>query len=259
MATPRDEGRRVALVTGGSKGIGRATVAALVRDGLEVVAVARGEAGLAGVRAETGAHTVSGTLATAEGCTRVADEVTGSFGRVDVLVNNAGLDTNRERPIWEQDPRVWHETLALNLHGPFELCRLLSGAMVERGWGRIVMVSSTAGEVGAASYSAYCTSKHGLLGLMRSIAADVGPHGVTCNAVMPGWVRSTEMSDRTIGVEAERRGLSVDEAWNRVEDQQPAGRVVTPSEVADVIAFLASDRAFGVNGEAVRVSAGSHW
>jgi NAD(P)-dependent dehydrogenase (short-subunit alcohol dehydrogenase family) len=249
----------MAVVTGGSKGIGRATVDALVRDGLEVVAVARSEQGLARVEAETGAHTVAGTLASAEGCAEVAREVTNRFGRVDVLVNNAGLDTQRERAIWEQDPEVWHETLALNLHGPFELCRLLSGGMVERGWGRIVMVSSTAGDVGAASYSAYCTSKHGLLGLMRSVAADVGPHGVTCNAVMPGWVRSTEMSNRTIGLKAQRANQTIDEAWSRVEADQPAGRVVTPAEVAEVIAFLASDRAFGVNGEAVRVSAGSLW
>jgi len=94
---------------------------------------------------------------------------------------------------------------------------------------------------------------------MRSVAADVGPHGVTCNAVMPGWVRSTDMSDRTIGLEAERREVTIDEAWEAIEADQPAGRVVTPHEVADVIAFLASERAFGVNGEAVRVSAGSLW
>jgi NAD(P)-dependent dehydrogenase (short-subunit alcohol dehydrogenase family) len=250
---------RTALVTGGSKGIGRATVEALVRDGFEVVAVARGEEGLAEVRAATGAQTLAATLATPEGCAEVAREATRRLGVVDVLVNNAGIDTLRERPIWEQDPEIWHETLTLNLHAPFELTRLLSGPMVERGSGRIVMVSSTAGDVGAPAYSAYCSSKHGLLGLMRSVAADVGPHGVTCNAVMPGWVRSTAMSDRTIALEAERHELSLDEAWDAVEADQPAGRVVAPGEVADVIAFLASDRAFGINGEAVRVSAGSHW
>jgi NAD(P)-dependent dehydrogenase (short-subunit alcohol dehydrogenase family) len=249
----------VALVTGGSKGIGRATVDALVRDGFQVLAVARGEQGLADVAAATGAETLAATLSTPEGCAQVAEAATQRFGRVDVLVNNAGLDTNREQAIWEQEPEVWHETLALNLHAPFELTRLLSGPMVERGWGRIVMVSSTAGDVGAASYSAYCTSKHGLLGLMRSVAADVGPHGVTCNAVMPGWVRSTDMSDRTIGLEAQRRDVTIDEAWNQIEAEQPAGRVVTPDQVADVIAFLASERAFGINGEAVRVSAGSLW
>ena len=248
-----------ALVTGGSKGIGRATVEALVRDGFRVMTVARGKEGLREVAEATGADTLAETLSTPDGCARVAEEATRTLGRVDVLVNNAGIDTNRERAIWEQDPDVWHETLTVNLHAPFELTRRIAGPMVERGSGRIVMVSSTAGDVGAASYSAYCTSKHGLLGLMRSVAADVGPHGVTCNAVMPGWVRSTAMSDRTIGIEAARRALSVDDAWDEIEAEQPAGRVVTPAQVADVIAFLAGDGARGINGEAVRVSAGSHW
>jgi 3-hydroxybutyrate dehydrogenase len=250
---------RSALVTGGSKGIGRATVEALVREGFDVLAVARGEEALADLAAATGAETLAATVATPEGCAEVAREATSRLGGVDVLINNAGIDTLRERAIWEQDAEVWHETLRVNLHAPFELSRLLSGPMVERGWGRIVMISSTAGDVGAPAYSAYCSSKHGLLGLMRSVAADVGPHGVTCNAVMPGWVRSTAMSDRTITVEAERRRVSLDEAWGQIEAQQPAGRVVTPGQVADVVAFLASERSFGINGEAVRVSAGSHW
>jgi NAD(P)-dependent dehydrogenase (short-subunit alcohol dehydrogenase family) len=248
-----------ALVSGGSKGIGRATVEALIRDGFTVMAVARGEERLRELADATGAETLAETLATPDGCARIAEEATRRLGGVDVLVNNAGIDTNRERAIWAQDPEVWHETLRVNLHAPFELTRLLSGQMVECGSGRIVMVSSTAGDMGAASYSAYCTSKHGLLGLMRSVAADVAPHGVTCNAVMPGWVRSTAMSDRTIGLEAERRNLTVDEAWDEIEAEQPAGRVVTPAQVADVIAFLAGDGARGINGEAVRVSAGSHW
>jgi 3-hydroxybutyrate dehydrogenase len=249
----------VALVTGGSKGIGRATVEALVRDGFRVIAVARGEQGLAEVASATGADTLAGDVSTADGCAQIAKQALERFGPLDVLVNNAGIDSNRERAIWEQDPSVWHEVLAVNLHAPFELTRLLSGPMVERGSGAIVMVSSTAGDVGAASYSAYCTSKHGLLGLMRSVAAEVGPHGVSCNAVMPGWVRSTEMSNHTIGLEAQRRGVAIDEAWDQIEAEQPAGRVVTPQQVADVVAFLASERAGGINGEAVRVSAGSLW
>jgi NAD(P)-dependent dehydrogenase (short-subunit alcohol dehydrogenase family) len=249
----------LALVTGGSKGIGRATVAALVRDGYTVVAVARGEERLTEVREATGADTLAGDLSTSEGCAKVAAAVTQRYGRVDVLVNNAGLDTNRERPVWEQTREVWDETLALNLHAPFELTRRLTGPMIEHGSGRIVMVSSTAGDVGAAKYSAYCTSKHGLLGLMRSVAADVGPHGVTCNAVMPGWVRTTEMSERTVALEAGQRGATPGEAWAEIEAEQPSGRVVTPDQVANVIAFLASDRAHGINGETVRVSAGSHW
>jgi NAD(P)-dependent dehydrogenase (short-subunit alcohol dehydrogenase family) len=94
---------------------------------------------------------------------------------------------------------------------------------------------------------------------MRCVAADVGPHGVTCNAVMPGWVRATAMSDRSIGLEAEQQGVTLEAAWDVIEAAQPAGRVVTPDEVASVIAFLARDAASGINGEAIRVSAGSRW
>ena len=176
-----------------------------------------------------------------------------------MLVSNAGVDTNRERPIWEQDPAVWRETFALNLDASFELCRGLTRHMVEQRWGRIVIVSSTAGELGAPAASAYCASKHAVLGLMRSVAADVAPHGVTCNAVTPGWVRGTEMSDRTMALDAERRGLTVDEVWAEIERAQPAGRVVTPAEVASTIAYLAGDAASGINGESVRVALGSVW
>jgi NAD(P)-dependent dehydrogenase (short-subunit alcohol dehydrogenase family) len=250
---------RTALVTGGSKGIGRATVRALVDDGLTVMAVARGEDGLRELADETGAETLAETVSTPEGCERIAEEAIRRLGQVDVLVNNAGIDTNRERAIWEQDPEVWHETITVNLHAPFMLTRLLSGPMVRRGSGRIVMVSSTAGDTGAARYSAYSASKHGVLGLMRCVAADVGAHGVTCNAVMPGWVRATAMSDRSIGLDAEERGVTLEAAWDGIEAAQPAGRVVTPAEVASVIAFLAGDAASGINGEAIRVSAGSRW
>ena len=106
--------------------------------------------------------------------------------------------------------------------------------------------------------SPYCASKHGLVGLMRSVAQDVAPHGTTCNAIMPGWVR-TEMAERDAEHEAERRGLSVDEVWTERAAENPAGQIVTPKEIADVVTFLCSEAAAGVNGETVTVSLGSHW
>jgi NAD(P)-dependent dehydrogenase (short-subunit alcohol dehydrogenase family) len=130
--------------------------------------------------------------------------------------------------------------------------------MVERGFGRIVMVSSTAGHVGGGRMSAYCASKHGLNGLMRAVAQDVGPYGVTCNAVAPGWVR-TPMAERSAQVEAERRGTTVDEIWRERAASYPEQRVVEPGEVAEVIAFLASDAASGMNGEVVTVALGGVW
>lgn len=245
---------RVALVTGAGRGIGRATALALAERGARVMAVSRTEAELA----ELGLAYVVESVATPEGCERIVAETRGRLGPIEILVNNAGLGSAHERPIWEQDLSVWHETLAVNLHGPFHLTRLAAADMVERGWGRIVMVSSTAGQVGAAAESAYDASKHGLLGLMRSVAQDVGSFGVTCNAVLPGWVR-TSMAERSAAEAAAQRGVSVEEVWAERAAIYPAGRVVTPEEVAAAIVFLAGEEASGINGEAITVALGGIW
>jgi 3-hydroxybutyrate dehydrogenase len=113
--------------------------------------------------------------------------------------------------------------------------------------------------VGGTASSAYCASKHAVLGVMRSVAQDVAAHGVTCNAVAPGWVAPTGMTDGTLAMMAERDGISVTEAQARLEAEQVSGRLTRPEEVAEVIAFLAGDGASAINGEAVRVSLGSVW
>jgi NAD(P)-dependent dehydrogenase (short-subunit alcohol dehydrogenase family) len=130
--------------------------------------------------------------------------------------------------------------------------------MVERGYGRVVYTSSTAGLVAEHAGSAYTSAKHGLIGLMRAVAQDAGAHGVTSNAVLPGWVR-TEMAERSARAEAEGRGISPEQVWDERAALYPAGRVATPEEVAALIAFLASEEASGVSGEAIRVALGSVW
>jgi NAD(P)-dependent dehydrogenase (short-subunit alcohol dehydrogenase family) len=148
--------------------------------------------------------------------------------------------------------------MAVNLDAPFHLTRLLSGGMVERQWGRIVMVSSTAGAAGGPCMAAYCASKSGVLGLMRSVALDVAPYGVTCNSVAPGWVRAG-MAEDAAQREAAQRGISASEVWNERERSYAAGRVVEAEEVASVIGFLVSDEASAVNGETVTVALGEVW
>jgi NAD(P)-dependent dehydrogenase (short-subunit alcohol dehydrogenase family) len=148
--------------------------------------------------------------------------------------------------------------MAVNLDGPFFLTRLAAADIKEGGWGRIVMVSSTSGEIGAPRMSAYTASKHGLMGLMRAVAQDIAPYGGTCNAVLPGWVR-TEMAERSARLAAERRGLTVEEIWAEREAAYPANRVVTPEEVAETIAFLASEEASGINAEGITVALGGPW
>jgi NAD(P)-dependent dehydrogenase (short-subunit alcohol dehydrogenase family) len=130
--------------------------------------------------------------------------------------------------------------------------------MCERGFGRLVFTSSTAGEKAERSGSAYTASKHGVIGLARAIAQDAGPFGVTSNAVLPGWVR-TVMAERSAKVEAERRGISVEDVWRERAAIYPQKRVLEPREVAQVITFLCSDAAAGVNGEAITVALGGIW
>jgi 3-hydroxybutyrate dehydrogenase len=121
-----------------------------------------------------------------------------------------------------------------------------------------VYTSSTAGLVAEPAGSAYNSSKHGLLGLMRSVALDGGAFGITSNAVLPGWVR-TEMADRSAVQEAKDRGVTFDQVWEERAALYPAGRVVTPEEVAETIAFLAAEESSGVSGEAIRVALGANW
>jgi NAD(P)-dependent dehydrogenase (short-subunit alcohol dehydrogenase family) len=252
-------GGRTALVTGAGKGIGRATALALAARGYSVLATARTEADLQSL-AESAPAPVEylvGAVDTAAGCERVAAEAIRRLGQVDILVNNAGVDPGEPR-IWEQDPDTWRRVMAVNLDAPFHLTRLLSGGMVERRWGRIVMVSSTAGAAGGPCMAAYCASKSGVLGLMRSVALDVAPYGVTCNSVAPGWVR-VGMAEDAAQREAAQRGISAREVWNERERSYAAGRVVEAEEVASVIGFLVSDEASAVNGETVTVALGEVW
>jgi NAD(P)-dependent dehydrogenase (short-subunit alcohol dehydrogenase family) len=249
---------RVAIVTGAGRGIGRATALALASRGARVLGVSRTEAELASLAEEAPVEVIAESVATEEGCERIVAEARRRLGPVEILVLNAGIGSGHEREIWAQETNVWRESMAVNLDGPFFLCRAAAHDMKEGGWGRIVMVSSTSGEKGSPRTSAYTASKHGLMGLMRSVAQDLGPHSATCNAVLPNWVR-TEMAERSARIEAERRGSTVEEVWTERAAGYPGNRVVTPEEVAEVIAFLASDAASGVNGEGVTVALGGLW
>lgn len=215
------------------------------------MAVARSEDELAAL----GMDYVAADLGTAEGCSRAVEATRKRLGPVEIFVCNHGIGSAHEKVTWEQDPQLWDQTIRVNLDGPFHLSRLITAGMVSLGYGRVVYTSSTAGEVAEYASAAYNSSKHGLLGLMRSVAVDGGAHGITSNAVLPGWVR-TEMAENSAQAEAQERGISEDEIWAERAALYPAGRVVTPKEVAEVIAFLASEEASGVSGQAVTVALG---
>jgi NAD(P)-dependent dehydrogenase (short-subunit alcohol dehydrogenase family) len=247
---PGVEGR-IALVTGAGRGIGRVTADLLASRGARVMAVARSENELQAL----GLDYVVADLGTPDGCALAVKETHDRLGPVEILVCNHGIGSAHERVIWKQEPELWRETMRINLDGPYFLSQAVAKDMIEQGYGRLVFTSSTAGQVAEYAGSAYNSSKHGLLGLMRSVAQDAGPHGVTSNAVLPGWVR-TPMADTSAKVEAEQRGISPDEVWAERAALYPEGRVVTPEEVAEVIAFLASEESSGVNGEAITVALG---
>lgn len=247
---PGVEGR-VTLVTGAGRGIGRVTAELLTSRGARVMAVARSENELQSL----GMDFVAADLGTPEGCALAINETRDRLGPVSILVCNHGVGSAHERVIWEQKPELWEETMRINLDGPYHLSRIIVKDMIAQGYGRLVFTSSTAGQKAEYAGSAYTSSKHGLLGLMRSIALDAGPHGVTSNAVLPGWVR-TPMAEASAAAEAAHLGITPDAVWAQRAALYPAGRVVTPAEVAEVIAFLASEESSGVNGEAITVALG---
>ena len=245
-SAPRSLEGRVALVTGAGRGIGRGIALALAAAGARVMAVSRTESDLVSLGAEIGgAHCVA-SLADEAGCRRAVEEARARLGPVEILVNNAGDAEAADGAAWEIEPEDWRLKLAVNLDAPFYLSRLVLPDMLAAGTGRIVNIASTAGLVAGDGMAAFVASKHGLIGLTRAIALDAGAGGVTCNAVCPGWVRTglTEASE---------------EVWAERAATYPAGRVVTIDEVASLVAYLASDAAAGISGEAIRVALGSTW
>ncbi len=243
---------RVALVTGGGRGIGRATAELLASRGAKVMCVARTEQDLTDV----GLEYAVADLGSQEGCAHAVAETEKRLGSIEILVCNHGIGSAHENVVWEQREDVWRETMRINLDGPFFLSKLVMQGMIERQFGRIVYTSSTAGLVAEPAACAYNSSKHGLLGLMRSAAEDGGAYGITANAVLPGWVK-TEMAERSARQEAKDRGITADQVWEERAALYSSGRVATPQEVAEMIAFLASEESSGVSGEAIRVALGS--
>jgi NAD(P)-dependent dehydrogenase (short-subunit alcohol dehydrogenase family) len=254
----REHAGRFAIVTGASSGIGRACAIALAAEGATVVAVARSADKLDSLAREVpGIVPLARSIETAEACAEVVAAVR-KLGPPLILVNNAGLGGHLDQPIFEHRTEDWRAMMAVNLDAPYELTRHIAQDIRKAGFGRIVTISSTAGEVGAPSMSGYCASKHGVIGLMRAVAHDIASCGGTANAVLPSWVR-TDMAELDAEREARERAVSVETVWNEREQANPAGRIVTAEEVASLVAYLSSSKASGINGQAITVSIGAVW
>jgi NAD(P)-dependent dehydrogenase (short-subunit alcohol dehydrogenase family) len=253
---------RTAFITGGGRGIGRAVALAFAREGARVFAVSRTPAEVervaAEIRAECGeasaAHAAC-DVADAQSVERAFAAAREFFGRgADVLVNNAGIAESTK--FAETSDEFWQRHIAVNLSGTFYCMRAALPPMVERGWGRIINVASIAGKAGAPYIAAYSASKHGVLGLTRSVALEVATKGVTVNAVCPGYV-DTDMTARAVENIEAKTGRSAAESLDAIKRMSPQNRLVTPEEVAAVALLLASEDGRGITGQAINVDGGA--
>jgi NAD(P)-dependent dehydrogenase (short-subunit alcohol dehydrogenase family) len=245
---------RVALVTGAGRGIGRAVAQRLSRDGLRVVLVARHRAELDETAAGCAgpALAVPADVTDAEQVEAAFVAVERSWGPVEVLV--AGAGAGHSARLDRTADADWQRMLDLNLTAPFRCIRRAVPAMRAAGWGRIVVIASSAAHVGEPYLAAYTASKHGVLGLVRSAAAELARTGVTVNAVCPAYV-DTPMTDGTVRNIASITGRTPEEARHALELKQPIGRLIRPDEVAEAVWFCLANEA--VTGQAINVDGGA--
>ena len=239
---------RVALVTGGATGIGAATVAELAANKISVAlhyssSKVEAEKLVAQLsKADVPVKAFQANLAEKDAPSSLVAQVKEHFGSLDILVNNAGLMTDAS--IIEMSDEVWDETINLNLTASFKLIRAVAGDMVKNKWGRIINISSQVALTGSTNHAHYSAAKSGMLGLTYSAAKEFGASGVTVNAVLPGRIETNMISVRSTG--------RLDE-WLA---QTPLARLGQSSEVASMIAFLASEQASYISGAAINVNGG---
>jgi NAD(P)-dependent dehydrogenase (short-subunit alcohol dehydrogenase family) len=233
---------RVAIVTGAAQGIGKRTAEVLAEKGFRLVL--SDLASCAGLF--DGAIFCKGDVAKESTAIQICKDALKQFGRIDVLVNNAGISLIE--PAESTTELDWRRVMDVNLLGPFLLSREAGKVMLKQGKGSIVNVASIAGLLGVADRSAYNASKHGLIGLTRTLAAEWGGRGVRYNAVCPGWVKTP------MDVAPQEAGLYSDAD---IEGRVPMGRFASPDDIANAIAFLADDSQSGfVNGHCLSVDGG---
>ena len=249
---------RVALVTGAGRGIGRAIALAYAKEGAKVAVTARTARELdevVGQIREGGGTALAfpADLADRAVPRQLVADVEAAVGSIEILVNNAGIGSSSSpRPVVEFDDDFWDETLAVNLTSPYLLCKAVLPGMLSRKRGRIINIASINGKIGSLHGAAYAASKHGLLGLTRTLAIEIAAQGITVNAICPGPVH-TVMNDRRMEYDAHRQGIAVKELEAGLT---PIGRRLEPDEIAPLAVYLASDGAATIVGQAINIDGG---
>jgi 3-hydroxybutyrate dehydrogenase len=250
---------RVAIITGGFSGIGKAIAIALAERGATIAIGARRQpqaaiAELAEVTDRLFYQPLD--VADIDSIDAFVDSLASRYGPADILVNSAGITAHEY--VCGHDEQSWLDVIDINLSGPFRMIRACLPKMIERRWGRIINIGSTAATTAVADHAAYCASKSGLLGLSRAVALEGAPHGVSSVVISPTWVQ-TEMFDSSMEIQARNAGHSSEQEIAALVAEQPQKRLVQPRELGALAAFLCHDDALGITMEDIQLNAGALW
>ncbi|HJU93925.1 MAG TPA: 3-hydroxybutyrate dehydrogenase [Pyrinomonadaceae bacterium] len=247
---------KTALITGGGRGIGRAIALTFASQGARIAVAARTAEQVEQVASEIGNNAIALVcdVSDSESVARMFSDMRERLGDADILVNNAGIAESAT--VVNTTDELWNRHISINLSGTFYCTRAALPAMLKKGWGRVINIASIAAKTGAPYVAAYTASKHGVLGLTRTIALEVATTGITANAICPGYV-DTEMVSRGIEQITQKTGRPAEEALDLLKKMSPQNRLVTSEEVAAIALLLASDEGRGINGQGINVDGGS--